>query len=170
MKVNRLRQLLREKAGEEQLDFRIPEVFLPPRFRGLSEGRDLLLMLDDDLTIHIRWQKEGFHVHHPLTPGAARRLVRESLRNMEKYKKELKIFGEFVDEVGEEPFEDERYHDGYCYERKTVPPAKRDRSEDEGERTATIRNFPSLRALARMIREQDSTESGGESPCPNVKF
>jgi hypothetical protein len=137
VRASQLQQVLNKKVGEEQLEFRIPQIFLPPRFRDLSEGRDLLLMLDDDLTIHIRWNNEGFHTHHPLTPGAARRLVGEIMKHITEYKKSLRVFGTFINGVAEEPWDEERYHDGFRKEEETAQRAKEvGAKEEEEQKTA----------------------------------
>jgi hypothetical protein len=185
VRESQLRQLLRERIGEEQLEFRIPQLFLPPRFRDLSEGRDLLLMLDDDFTVHIRWHNEIFHTHHPLTPGETRRLVGEIMRYILKYREQLRVFGTFLDEYSEAPWDDERYHDGFCQEEETTQRASEDGPKEEKEHEASGQEAEpeevgdGLRAvihgiddLIQTICPPKSISAGerGESPYPNLEY
>ena len=172
MRANQLRQILKKKAGWEQLEFRIPNIFLPPRFRDLSEGRDLLLMLDGDFTIHIRWHNEDFHTHHPLTPGASRRLVGEIMQRMKQYKEHLKVFGAFIDEYAERPYDEERYHDGFCQEKEATQRAKKDRPEEEEEHEAEGQEeeLEEVVALVHGIDELVQLAEHGDSPYPNVDY
>lgn len=180
MKGNQLRQLLEKRACMEQMEFRIPPVFLPPRYRDLSEGRDLLLMLDDDLTVHIRWHNEDFHTHHPLTIGASRRLVGEVTKYIQQYKEHLRVFGKFIDKYGEQPFDEERYHDGFRQEKEATQRAKKDGPEEEEEHETQgqeeeqveVRPELTLDALVRLpsfeqMVDMRPSEIGGESPFPD---
>jgi hypothetical protein len=166
----------------EQLEFRVPPVFLPPRFRDLSEGRDLLLTLDDDLTVHIRWHNEDFHTHHPLTIGATRRLVGEIMNYIKQYKEHLRVFGTFINKYGEQPFDEERYHDGFCQEKEATQRAKKDGQEEEEEHEAQgqeeeqdevrpeFRRAMEARRAGKLFWEshfEQASEIGGESPCPD---
>lgn len=179
MRANQLRQLLRKKAGWEQLEFRIPNTFLPPRFRDLSEGRDLLLMLDDDYTVHIRWHNEDFHKHHPLTPGAARRLVGETMKRMKQYKEHLGIFGKFIEEYAEQPLDEERYHDGFSQEKEATQRAKKDGPEEEKKREAQGQE-EELEEVTAVVdgdydivdsfEELDRLRSQGDSPYPDMNY
>lgn len=178
MRASQLRQLLSEKCGEEQLEFRIPEIFLPPRFRDLSEGRDLLLMLDDDLTIHVRWHNEDFLEHHPLTPGESKRLVGEVLKYMTKYRELLKVFGKFIYEYAELPWDEERYHDGFRQEKEATQRAKKAGSEEEEESETAREEAESeevieLHAVLEELRQVTAAleaEAGGESPMPDMGY
>lgn len=171
MRASQLRQLLEDKTGEEQLEFRVPNIFLPPRFRELSEGRDLLLMMDDDLTIHIRWHGQDFHEHHPLTPGASRRLVGEIMRYMTKYRKHLKVFGKFIYEYAEQPWNEKRYHDGFRQEKEATQRAKEDRPEEEEEpETPGQEEEQGVTAVVDGMDELIELASQGDSPYPDVDY
>ncbi len=172
MRANRLRQLLKKKAGWEQLEFLVPPLFLPPRFRALSKGRDLLLMMDDDFTIHIRWHNEDFHTHHPLTPGAARRLVGEIMKYIQQYKEHIKVFGKFVDEYAEQPWDEERYHYGFCQEEKATQRAKKNRPEEEEEHEAEGQEeeLGEVVEIAHGIDELVQLIGQGDSPYPDVDY
>jgi hypothetical protein len=180
VRASQLRQLLEKKVGGEQLEFRIPQIFLPPRYRNLSEGRDLLLMLDDDLTIHIRWHNETFHEHHPLTPGETKRLMGEVMMYIKRYREHFRVFGTFVCEHAELPWDEERYHDGFCQEEEAPQRAKEARPEEEEELTAegqeeeqTIASQGErdsiLRSLDNLI-ELSASNVGGETPCPDLDY
>ena len=181
MRASQLRQLLRERVGGEQLEFRIPQLFLPPRFRDLSEGRDLLLLLDDDLTIHVRWHNETFHTHHPLTPGETRRLVGEIMKYILKYREQFRVFGTFLDEYSEAPWDDERYHDGFYQEEKATQKAPEDGPKEEKEQAAAEQEaeevVEDVRAvihgiddLIQTICPPKSISAGGESPLPDMEY
>lgn len=109
MGISQFRALLEKKALEDDIQFTIPHPLLPPRFREICEDRNMILLLDQDLTIHVRWEGERMSEHHPLTKGATRRLIREVLRKAKEYRRDLEIFARFVDQKAEEPFDDDRY-------------------------------------------------------------
>jgi len=120
----------------------LPHPLLPPRFQDLSEDRNMILSLDQDLTLHVRWEGARIHEHHPLTPGAVNRLVKEVLRNMSKYRKDLEIFNRFVRQTAEQPFEDDRPLDPYHFKERELPPAEKIAEEEEDhtiEITADVR-------------------------------
>lgn len=146
METSRLRQLLEEA---ERVGFTIPNVFLPPRFRKLAEGRDLILLFDEDFTLHVRWVGERRSQHMPLTRGQALRLMSEALRYMVRYEENLQEFKLFVDEFAEEPLDKERYQNGGSQEEEEAPRTAQVGSEEEG--------------LA-------VNSAGGESPCPNTDY
>ena len=106
--ISPLRERLEEDAGWEAFQMIIPHPFLPPRFRELARERNMILLLDQDMTLHIRWEGARMHEHHPLTPGAVRRLIKEVLRYMTQYRRELKVLARFIDGFAEMPFEDDR--------------------------------------------------------------
>ena len=83
----------------------------------------MILFLDQDLTLHVRWEGARIHEHHPLTPGAVNRLVKEVLRRMSQYRKDLEIFNRFVRQNAERPFEDDRPLDPYHFKERELPPA-----------------------------------------------
>ncbi len=178
MKASQLRQLLDYNAGGEQLEFRIPLIFLPPRFRKLSKERDLLLVLDEYFTINVRWQDEDFHTHHPLTPGESRRLVGEVMKYMKKYRENLRVFGKFLNEWSEPTWDKERYHDGIRQEKEVTQRAKKARSEEEDEHEAKGQEEEQeiASSLQAILQETDelveviSSERGGESPCPSAEY
>ncbi len=164
MRVNQLRQLLEAKMGEEQLEFRVPNIFLPPRFRDLSGGQDLLLVMDDDFTIHIRWHNQDFHEHHPLTPGASRRLVGEVMRYSKLYRENLKMFGKLLCEYAEQPWDEERYNEGLRQEKEATRRAKEDRPGTSGQEEQGVG------AVIHGVDELVEILSQGDSPYPGMDY
>jgi len=147
-----LRKLLEEEAGWEEFQMIIPHPFLPPRFQNLSENRNMILLLDRDMTLHVRWEGSRIHEHHPLTPGAVNRLVKEVLRKMSKYRGELEVFNRFIQRNAEQPFDDPRALDPIRFKVRKLPPAGK---IEEKEDTA-------IEVTARI--QLPSPELGGESP------
>jgi hypothetical protein len=106
MSARELRDFLKATAGDEEIKFIIPHPFLPPRYHGESQGRNLVAILDRDLTVHLRWENSRLGSWANITRGQFRRLAAESLRGMTKYRQDLKVFASFVDKVAELPFTD----------------------------------------------------------------
>jgi hypothetical protein len=104
-----LTEFLEEEAGMEEFRFVLPHPFLPPRFQEVSQSRNLILLLDRDLTLHLRWEGARRHKHWPLTPRAAAGLIRDVLSRMTAYRKDMQDFSRFIERVAEQPFEDPRY-------------------------------------------------------------
>lgn len=109
MAVSPLRRILERGAGGEEFHYVIPHPFLPPRYQGISNNRNMILLMDRDLTLHIRWEGSRMHEHRPLTPKGTMKLLREVSKNMSEYRKELQILSRFIDSYGEAPFDDSRY-------------------------------------------------------------
>lgn len=63
----------------------------------------MLLLLDQELILHVRWEGDQVHEYDPLTPRAARRLIKESLANMTEYRREVGIFTRFITAWAESP-------------------------------------------------------------------
>jgi hypothetical protein len=146
---------LEQNVGFEEIQFVIPHAFLPPRFRDISDGRNMLLCLDLDVTIHVRWEGAHQNAHHPLTPGAARRLLRECKRNMTRYRTDLTTFANFLDAEAEEPsWELREFSEDEETAARPAKEAKEEGSEEGREVTAVI---PSTENL------------GGESPHPDME-
>lgn len=99
-----LRKLLEERVGFEDCKFRIPNVFLPPRYLKISKGRNMVLILDRDSVVHIQWEGSLADPYEALTPGSVRRLMADVFRNQKKYLKDLRTFGHFINQNAEEPF------------------------------------------------------------------
>ncbi len=156
MGISRLRVLLEEKATEEDIQFIIPHPLLPPRFREICEDRNMVLLLDTDMTIHVRWEGERMSEHHPLTRGATRRLVREVLRKATAYRRELEVYARFVDRWAEEPFDDDRY-EGVRFP-KPPPPAVNGAVEEE--------ESVEISAVMDVAPRKAPLSVGGTSPMP----
>jgi hypothetical protein len=154
--LSQLRKSLNEDAGIGEFEFIIPNSFLPPRFRKLPEQRNLILLVDQDLTIHVRWKGARFHEHHPLTPREAQQLIRESLGYMKKYRRELQIFSRFIGEMGEQPFDDPR----------PLDPAN---SQEPQEAAAPKEKRQKVLSEVEMSVEVDRSKLGGESPLPQTE-
>ena len=136
----------------------IPHPFLPPRYQKLSQERNMILLLDRDMTLHIRWEGSKLHEHLPLTPRAARGLIRECLGRMTKYRRDLQVFSKFIEENAEQPFDDPRALDPIRFKERELPPAQP--LEEETEDTAT--------ELVAEI-QLSNPEIGGESPMPMME-
>ncbi len=115
----------------------------------------MVLLLDQDLTLHVRWEGARLHQHHPLTPRAARRLMQEVVGNMSKYRRELQIFSRFIEQRAEQPFGGLRVLDPAQRENQ-LPPAFKD--EEQESRPAEV---------AAQV-DISRSELGGESPMPEV--
>ncbi len=153
MGVSQLRTLLNKKALEEDVLFTIPHPFLPPRFREICENRNMLLLLDRDMTIHVRWEGERMSEHHPLTKGGARRLIREVLRKARDYRRELEVYARFLESKAGEPFDDDRYECGRLF--KPAPPAEIETPE-----------VKEISAVVKLGPRQIGFCVGGSSPMP----
>lgn len=143
--ARRLRERLNKALGFEEVRFEIPHVFLPPRFRQISQNRNMLLTLDVDSVAHVRWEGALQETHYPLTPAQVRRLFRECARNMQEYRKDLTTFARFMDLEAVPPFWDPR-------EDYFTPEPKKEGAP--AEETPTTRAYP------------DALEQGGEPPVP----
>jgi hypothetical protein len=153
--ISRLRALLEQRATVEDLQFIIPHPFLPPRFRKISQDRNMILLVDADLTIHVRWEGTRLAEHHPLTREAAQHLVREVLRNMKAYRRELEVYSRFLGSWAEQPLGDKRYE---LPRWPTEPPKA---WQEEAEDTVT-----EVTAIVPLELEE-LTALGGESPFPS---
>jgi hypothetical protein len=151
--LSRLRKSLNEDAGMGDFEFIIPHPFLPPRFRKLKENQNLILLMDQDLTIHVRWEGSRHHEHHPLTPRAAQRLIQECLTYMKEYRRDVQVFSRFIGEMGEQPFDDPR----------PLDPA---RFQKPQEATAPKEQSQKIFSEVEMSVEIDRSELGGENPLP----
>lgn len=109
MGISKFRLFLDETAADKDIQFVIPYTFLPPRFRKIASNRNMLLLLDQNMTIHVRWQGELMSVHCPLTKRATLHLIREVFERMNKYRRQLKTYSDFIDTWSEEPLNNKRY-------------------------------------------------------------
>lgn len=109
MAPRKMKDFLDSTAGDEEIEFIIPHTFLPPRYVKEGERRNLIVMLDRDLTVHLRWENSRLGNWANITPGEFRRLMRECLNKESKYRADLKVFADFVGERAEAPFEDPIY-------------------------------------------------------------
>lgn len=111
MPVSKLRRLLEDEAGFEDFCLTIPHPLLPPRFHDLCENRNMILVLDDSMTIRVTWEGSRFEEYYPLNPAAAGRLLAEVQSNMTNYRRDLQIFERFIRQWGEKPFDVPRFLD-----------------------------------------------------------
>lgn len=152
-----LRELLEKEAGWEEFRMVIPNPFLPPRYRKISHGHDMIVLLDRDLTLHVRWEGSRIHEHRPLTPRATQRLIQECLDRMTKYRRELQVFSKFIKKNAEQPFDDPRTLDPIRFkEREPLPAEPIQREECQTIKTSTTKAV-----------SQDRL--GGESPLPRME-
>lgn len=112
MKRNKLLDLLVEKMGQEDVEFVIPHPFLPPRYRKICENRNMIVTLDTENTIQLRWENARLVTWMSPTPGEFRTIVSYARRKMQQYRRDLETFGNFVDRVAEDPFLDPIFNDG----------------------------------------------------------
>lgn len=154
-----LRALLEEEAGWEEFQMNIPHPFLPPRYQELSNNRNMILVLDRDMTLHVRWEGSRLHEHHPLTPRATRHLIREVLARMTKYRREIQVFSRFIEQSAELPFDDPRALDPIRIKEREFPPAEPIVEEDDEavEVSAEVE-------IREQLEGQQLAEQGGESP------
>ena len=129
MPASKLRKLLDDVAGFEELCLTIPHPLLPPRFHDLCENRNMILVLDDSMTIRVTWEGSRFEDYHPLNPAAAGRLLAEVQSNMTKYRRDLQVFERFIRQWGEKPFDVPRFLD---------PPLRTTQDASEAERVAEV--------------------------------
>ncbi len=123
----------------------------------------MLLLVDQDLTIHIRWEGARLAEHHPLTVGATRQLIREVMRNMARYRRELGVYGRFIETYAEEPFDDQRYESFRLP--KKPPKAVLDRSGE------SIAEGTAVKLEANLLFGTSAySEMGGESPFPELSW
>ena len=156
-----LKEQLNRALGFDEVSFTIPHVFLPPRFKEVSKNRNMILFMDTDTVMNVRWEGARQDEHHPLTPGACRRLFKECIRNMKKYRKDLNSFSRFVDDEAEFPFWDPR-EDSLTRDREEKP-APSTEEEEQGEEIIAV-----LDSSGELVQGtvSDFLEQGGESPMP----
>ncbi len=157
MGSSKLREFLEAKVCEENISITLPNVFLPPRFRKISNGHNMILFMDTDVTLHVRWEGVDLATHRPLTKRAANRLVQEVLRNMAKYRKDLYIYNRFLEEWADDPLPGERY-DEAPYPR--VAPFAEETPEATG---------PEIVAEL-ALGDPKRPVGGGESPMPDWEY
>jgi hypothetical protein len=148
VKRNKLLNLLVAKMGEEEMEFIIPYLLLPPRYRKLCQNRNLIVTLGIENTIQLRWENVRLTTWMSPTPGEFRTIVSYALRKLQEYRRDLQTFGNFVDRVAEPPFQDPIFDDG---EASTARVAGK--KEAVSTEAATIGLFPFI-------------GGGGESPNP----
>lgn len=95
-------EVLEERCGLESCTFLIPHIFLPPRFKSLSKNSNMIIHLNTSMEAQIKWEKSRADEYIHLTPSSSSRLIADVLRNLDKYKKDLKIFQKFLKENVEE--------------------------------------------------------------------
>lgn len=162
MGISRLRALLERRAGFEDLQFVIPHPLLPPRFRKVSRSRNMVLLIDTDLTLHVRWEGEQMCEHCPLTKGAARQLVREVLQNMKAYRRELAVYARFIEDCAEQPSDDHRYE---------LPRLPRELPTAPQEETKGPEEDPEVEVVATVLLEPSGDVAlGGENPLPEWNY
>lgn len=151
MKRNKLLDLLVDKMGEEEVEFVIPHPLLPPRYRKVCQGRNLIATLDVENTIQLRWENARLQVWMSPTPGEFRVLVAYALKQMQQYRRDLQTFGNFVDRVAEAPFQDPIFDDT-----EAAKPKVAEKREIDSKTGISPGRFPFT--------------AGGESPFPTWMF
>lgn len=159
-----LKERLDQESGFSEVEFTIPHVFLPPRFREQSKQRNMILFLDLDNVVHVRWEGARQDEHQPLTPGAVRRLLKECARNMKKYRRDLDVFGRFIDRTAEAPFWDPR-EDSLTRDRQDKPAEQEEPEDDSVEEIIAVLG-PDGELIQGKVSDFLEEEMGGESPMP----
>jgi hypothetical protein len=151
MKRNKLLDLLVEKMGQEEVEFVIPHPLLPPRYRKFCENQNMIVTLDIENTIQLRWENARLSTWMSPTPGEFRTIISYALKKLQKYRRDLQTFGNFVDHVAEAPFQDPIFDDGEIAKAKVA--------EKKG--VAPSGSVPTIRFPFM---------GGGESPLPTWGF
>ena len=158
-KGRRLKAMLERVSGEEEVEFTIPHPFLPPRYREMSNRTNMILVLDRDMTLHVKWEGARLSEWNSITPGECRRIVASVLHYLSSYREELRAFSRFVDAHAEMPFDDPRFEPG------TSP------QERAQERPAPVQRESKDRAAGVPVGTSAlSMALGGESPCPSWEW
>lgn len=161
--VKNLKKRLDGALGEGEISFIIPHVFLPPRFKNVSNNRNMILFMDEDTVMHIRWEGALQDEYNPLNPGACRRVFKECIRNMKKYRKDLDTFSRFVDKEAEVPFWDPRT-DSLTKDQPEKPaPASK---EGSGQEEISAILGPEDKLIQGKVADSLEEEMGGENPIP----
>jgi len=150
--------------GFDEVSFTIPHVFLPPRFKEISKDRNMILFMDMDTVMHVRWEGARQDEHHPLNPGACRRLFKECIRNMKKYRKDLDTYSRFVDREAEVPFWNPR-EDSLTKDRPEKPAPSLGEEEQGEEIIAAL--GPNGELVQGKVSNFLKDEMGGENPMPD---
>ncbi len=156
-----LKKQLDHVCGFKDIEFIIPHVFLPPRFVKVSKNRNMVLTIDMDMVPHVYWEGALQDAYHPLTPGAVRKLLRECVRNMKKYRQDLDVFARFVDGEAEMPFWDPRVD--------SLAP-KRDPKDAEEDPFFTEVVAVVEGGRLKEGNASDFLDQGGENPMPKEMF
>jgi hypothetical protein len=160
-----LKEQLNHALGFNEVSFIIPHVFLPPRFKEVSQNRNMIMFMDMDTVLHVRWEGARQDEHHPLTPGACRRLFKDCIRNMKKYRKDLDAFARFVDSEGEEPFWDPRENSLHKDKEEKPAPSSEEEEPEQGEEIIAVLG-PDGELIQGKVSDFLEEEMGGESPMP----
>ncbi|KKN44421.1 hypothetical protein LCGC14_0693360 [marine sediment metagenome] len=158
-----LKKQLNRALGFDEISFIIPHVFLPPRFKKVSRNRNMIMFMDMDTVLHVKWEGSRQDEHHPLTPGACRRLFKECISNMKRYRKDLDAFSRFVDNEAEVPFWDPR-RDSLNKDQEEKPAPSVEEEEQEEKIVAVV--GPNGKLVQGKISDFLEEEMGGESPIP----
>lgn len=103
MSRKHLKGLLKSLAGDADIEFVIPHPLLPPRYQQISRGHNMILYLDRNFLIQIRWQSARSGKRVILSAGEVRRLVKYVSQAAMRYRADLKTFSRFLDRVAEKP-------------------------------------------------------------------
>lgn len=131
MPESKLRKFLEEEAGMEEIRLVIPHPLLPPRFRILSEERNMILILDENMVTRITWEGSRMEEYQPLNPAAAGQLLKEVCDRIIKYRRDLQGFEAFIREWGEKPFDEPQPLDPPPYAVREKPAAKCEKEVEE---------------------------------------
>ena len=163
-----LKEQLNRALGFDEINFIIPHVFLPPRFKEISKNRNMILFMDMDTVMHVRWEGARQDEHHPLNPGACRRLFKECIRNMKKYRKDLDVFSRFIDIEAEIPFWDPRSNSlTKGREEKSAPSSEEEEGSETQEEEIIAVVGPNGELVQGTISDFLEEEMGGENPVPS---
>jgi hypothetical protein len=170
--ASKLRALLEEESGIQDFHFVVPHPFLPPRYREMANNRNMILVLDECMTVRIRWEGSRFEEYSPLNPAAAGHLLKEVRANMTKYRTEVRVFEDFIRKYAEKPLDLDRPLDPWYRDRDRTLEAKRVQSS-EGTDEVEVEVVADLGPPIKSFSFQGvSEEQGGESPMgdPDLEF
>ena len=151
-----LEEALYEVTGLKEIEFNIPHIFLPPRYRKICENRNMVLVVDEELVIHVRWEGALHDEYLPLTPKAACHLIKECTVRMTNYRRDLGVFSRFVKNEGE-AFSGNSRDDNALL-------------DEELECTEALPILNGRTTVVAKVSTFNHQDMGGESPMPEGEF
>lgn len=95
----KLRQQLEKAAGDRDLVWRIPAALLPPKILEATEGKDLHIVLNEELEIELHVPDHWSIPDLRLSLRQAARLIELTENRSRKYAKKARIVSRFLREL-----------------------------------------------------------------------